>query len=169
MERGLLFLSTAGVEFLGYCFVGFGGQIRISDKNITKFKQRCREITRRIGGLSLEHRLFVLRRYLRGWIDYFVLEQRKSVARDLDKWLRRRIRACIWKTWRLPRTRVRHLKQLGIEHNDAMGFGCSRKGAWRLSQTSGVQHAMTNAWLAEQGLLSLLERWSELAQQRRTA
>ena len=160
---------TAGVEFLGYCFHGFGGQIRISDKNLSKFKQRCQEITRRSGGIALEHRLFVLRRYLRGWVDYFVLEQRKSVLRELDKWLRRRVRACVWKTWRLPRTRVSRLKQLGIEHEDALGFGCSRKGAWRLSKTSGLQQGMSNHWLAEQGLFSLLEKWSELAPKRRTA
>jgi len=94
--------KTAGVEFLGYCFHGLGGQIRVSEKNVAKFRTRCKELTRRIGGVTLEHRLFVLRRYLRGWIDYFVLEQRKRVAVDLDKWLRRRIRACIWKTWRQP-------------------------------------------------------------------
>ena len=158
--------KTAGVEFLGYCFHGFGGQIRISDKNRRKFKQRCREILRRVGGISLEHRMFVLRRYLRGWIDYFVLEQRKSVARELDKWLRRRVRACIWKSWRLPRTRVSRLKQLGIKHEDALGYGCSRKGPWRLAKTSGLQRAMSNQWLAGQGLFSLLERWSELAPKR---
>ncbi len=158
--------KTAGVEFLGYCFHGLGGQIRISDKNRHKFKQRCREILRRIGGITLEHRLFVLRRYLRGWIDYFGLEQRKSVTRELDKWLRRRVRACIWKTWRLPRTRVSRLKQLGIKHEDALGFGCSRKGPWRLAKTSGLQQSMSNQWLADQGLFSLLERWSELAHKR---
>jgi len=158
--------KTAGVEFLGFCFHGLGGQIRISQKNIAKFKQRSIEITRRVGGISLEHRLFVLGRYLRGWIDYFVLEQHKSVVRDLDKWLRRRIRACIWKTWRLPRTRVSQLKQLGIKHEDALGFGCSRKGPWRLAKTSGLQRGMSNQWLADQGLFSLLERWSELAPKR---
>ena len=158
--------KTAGVEFLGYCFHGFGGQIRISDKNRRKFKERCREILRRVGGITLEHRLFVLRRYLRGWIDYFVLEQRKSVAGELDKWLRRRVRACIWKTWRLPRTRVSRLKQLGIKHEDALGFGCSRKGPWRLAKTSGLQRSMSNQWLADQDLFSLSERWSELAPKR---
>ena len=160
---------TDGVEFLGYVFHGYGGQIRISEKNVRKFRQRAREITRRTGGITLQHRLFVLRRYARGWIDYFVLEQRKSVTRELDKWLRRRIRACCWKTWRLPRTRVRKLKQLGIEHEDALGFGCSRKGPWRLALTSGLQRGMSNEWLAEQGLFSLSERWSELAPKRRTA
>ena len=49
------------------------------------------------------------------------------------------------------------------------GFGCSRKGPWRLSKTSGLQQALSNQWLAEQGLFSLLERWSELAPKRRTA
>lgn len=160
---------TAGVEFLGYCFHGYSGQIRISAKNIAKFKLEAKQITRRTGGISLSHRLFVLRRYARGWIDYFVLEQRKSVTTELDKWLRRRIRACIWKTWRLPRTRVRNLKRLGIEHKDALSVGSSSKGPVRLSKTLAVQRAMNNQWLADQGLFSLLERWSELAPKRRTA
>ena len=158
--------KTAGVEFLGYCFAGFGGSIRISDTNVRKFKQRCRENLRRIGGITLEHRLFVLRRYLRGWIDYFVLEHRKSITRELDKWLRRRVRACVWKTWRLPRTRVSRLKQLRIKHQDALGYGCSRKGPWRLAKTSGLQSGLSNQWLTEQGLFSLLERWNELAPKR---
>ena len=104
--------KTAGVEFLGYCFSGFSGQTGISQKNLLKFKERCREILCRKGGITLKHRLFILRRYLRGWIDYFVLEQRKSVTSNLDKWIRRRVRACIWKSWRLPRTKVSRLKSL---------------------------------------------------------
>ena len=116
-----------------------------------KFKQRCTEITRHVGGITLEHRLFVLQRYLRGGIVYFVLDRRKSVTRELDKWLRRRVRSCIWKSWRLPRTRISRLKQLGLKHEDALGYGCSRKGPWRLTKTSGPQQAMSNQWLAEQG------------------
>ena len=60
-----------------------------------------------------------------GW--NFVFEQRKNVLRELDKWLRLRVRACVWTTRRLPRTRGSRLKQLGVEHEDALGFGCSRK------------------------------------------
>ena len=145
--------KTAGVEFLGYCFAGFGGSIRISDTNVRKFKQRCREKLRRIGGITLEHRLFVLRRYLRGWIDYFVLEHRKSITRELDKWLRRRVRACVWKTWRLPRTRVSRLKQLGIKHQDALGHGCSRKGPWRLAKTSGLQSGLVEPVACQTGFV----------------
>ena len=158
--------KTAGVEFLGYCFSGYSGQIGISQQNLLKFKERCREILCRKGGITLKHRLFILRRYLRGWIDYFVLEQRKSVTSNLDKWIRRRVRACIWKSWRLPRTKVSRLKQLGVKHEEALTHGCSRKGPWRLSKTLAVQIAMSNQWLADQGLFSLLERWSKLASKR---
>lgn len=96
---------TDGVEFLGYQFYGYGGQIRVSPKSIKKFKQRSKEILTRNRGISMRKRFVELRLYLRGWIDYFVLEQRKSLTLTLDKWLRRRVRACYWSNWRLPRTR----------------------------------------------------------------
>lgn len=76
---------TAGVEFLGYQFHGYGGQIRVSPKNVLKFKQRVKENLRRSRGTSMRRRLNELRLYLRGWMDYFVLEQRKSLAMNLDK------------------------------------------------------------------------------------
>jgi len=160
---------TAGVEFVGYQFSGHGGQIRVSPKNVLKFKQRAREILNRNRGISMTRRLHELRLYQRGWIDYFVLEQRKRLAITLDKWLRRRVRACYWSSWRLPRTRLRKLKALGVPHDEAYPFAHSGKGPWRLSMTSGVQRAMSNTWLAAQGLFALADRWSELAPKRRTA
>lgn len=160
---------TDGVEFLGYQFHGYGGQIRVSPKNVLKFKQRASEILRRNRGISMSRRLNELRLYLRGWIDYFVLEQRKSLAVSLDKWLRRRVRACYWINWRLPRTRLKKLKALGVSHDEAYPFAHSGKGPWRLSMTSGVQRAMSNTWLTGQGLFALADRWSELAPKRRTA
>jgi RNA-directed DNA polymerase len=160
---------TAGVEFLGFQFHGYGGQIRVSPKSIKKFKQRAKEILTRNRGISMRRRLAELRLYLRGWIDYFVLEQRKSLAITLDKWLRRRVRACYWSNWRLPRTRLKKLKALGVSYEEAYPFAHSGKGPWRLSMTSGVQRALSNAWLQSQGLFTLAKRWSELAPKRRTA
>jgi RNA-directed DNA polymerase len=160
---------TDGVEFVGYAFRGYGGRIQVSDKKISQFKQRASEILDRNRGISMVSRLNELKQYLRGWIDYFILEHRKSLALNLDKWLRRRIRACYWKAWRLPRTRVRKLKSFGVPHDEAMSYGNSRKGYWRMSMTSPVQRALSIAWLTAQGLFSLTERWSELAPKRRTA
>jgi RNA-directed DNA polymerase len=158
-----------GVEFVGYEFRGYGGKVCVSERKLRHFKQRASELLARKGGRSMARRMAEFTQYARGWIGYFAMEQRKSVFTRLDKWLRRRVRACYWKSWRLPRTRIRKLKSLGISHDDAMAFGNSRKAVWRLSMTSGVQRALSNDWLKANGLFSLEERWSELAPLRRTA
>ena len=46
---------TEGVEFLGFAFDGWGGQIRVSPKNERKFRDRVKEITRRNRGVSMRH------------------------------------------------------------------------------------------------------------------
>ena len=73
--------------------MAYGGQIRISPKNIQKFKDRVREITRRKRGVSISRRLQELRRYFQGWMGYFSLVPFRSIFSKLDKWVRRRLRA----------------------------------------------------------------------------
>jgi RNA-directed DNA polymerase len=160
---------TRGVEFLGFEMHGLGGQIRVSDKNVKKFKDRSREILNRNRGISMTQRLKELRQYVVGWMGYFAIEQRKSLSRDLDKWLRRRLRACYWKQWRKPRVRVRKLRQLGIRVEDARSHGNSRKGCWRMSATLAVQMALTTQWLSDHGLVSLEDQWNKFAPRRRIA
>ena len=158
--------STNGVEFLGYHFHGYGGQIRVSEKNVLKFQRRCQEITRRNRGVSMSSRLKELREYVRGWMGYFYLEHRKMMFRNLDKWLRRRIRACYWKWWRLAKTRIRKLLQLGISRDEALNHAYSRKGAWRMSSSRAVHMALSMTWLNDQGLLSLEDLWNRFAPKR---
>ncbi len=160
---------TDGVEFLGFQFVGFGGQIRVSPKNLKKFKERVRLITGRTRGISMTSRLCELSQYLRGWVGYFGLVPIKGYFDDLDKWVRRRVRACYWMQWRLPRTRIRKLKELGLGAKAAYAHGSSHKGPWRLTNTKGLLVAMTIEWLTDQGLVSLLNLWSTLAPLRQTA
>ena len=76
--------STKGVEFLGYQFHGFGGQIRVSNKNVQKFQRRAKEITRRNRGVSMSSRLRELATYVRGWVGYFCLDQWKTLFVELD-------------------------------------------------------------------------------------
>jgi len=161
--------SANGVEFLGYQFHGYSGQIRISPKSLAKFNERIHEILNRNRGMSMTSRLAELKLYLRGWIGYFALEQRKTILTDMDKRIRRLIRACYWKSWRLPRTRISKLIGLGISKSDAFAFGNSRKGHMRMSPTSALQRGLSNAYLAARGLFNLTDRWSELAPLRRTA
>jgi hypothetical protein len=157
---------TDGLEFLGYQFTGFGGQMRVSPKNLDKFRQRVRELTRRRVSISMTTRLKRLGYYLRGWTGYFCLVPIKSFFVVLDKWVRRRLRSCYWKQWRKPSARIRNLMKLGLARNEAVPFGSCSRGAWFMSHFESVQSVLTNAYLATTGLVSLSEVWSKLAPKR---
>jgi RNA-directed DNA polymerase len=158
-----------GLEFVGYEFRGYGGQIRVSQKKLDAFKQRASEIFRRSKGRSMQSRYAEFRSYALGWLGYFALDQVKSTFVGLDKWLRRRVRACYWKQWKKSKTRLKKLISLGVPYRDARGFAMSGKGPWRLSMTSGVQRALSIEYLTTEGLLNLEERWHSFASLRRTA
>ncbi len=161
--------KTQSLEYVGYEFRGFGGQFRVSEKKLKAFKQRASEIFRRNRGVSMKKRLAEFRSYSVGWLGYFQLDQVKTTFSTLDKWLRRRVRACYWKQWRKSKTRLRKLMSLGLTYEEARPFAYSGKGPWRLSTTSGVQRALSNQYLESEGLLSLAERWQQLASSRRIA
>jgi RNA-directed DNA polymerase len=161
--------GTDGVEFVGFIFVGYGGQIRVSPKNIQKFKDRVREITRRKRGVSMARRYQELRWYFQGWVGYFCLVPIKSFFSELDKWVRRRLRSCYWKQWKNPRTRIANLKKLGIREQEAITHGVSSKGPWVMSSSQAVHEALSVTFLQESGLASLLEIWSKLTAKKRIA
>ena len=156
-------LKTDGVEFLGFQFQGWGGQIRVAPKNLKKFKEKTRDITSRSRGIPMRDRLQELRQYFRGWGGYFALVPIKTAFTGLDAWTRRRVRMCYWKQWRLPRTRIRQLKAMGLSSDLARTHGTSRKGPWRLSKSKGLSIAMPTKWLTDQGLVSLESIWNKLA------
>ncbi|XZE19403.1 group II intron reverse transcriptase/maturase [Pirellulaceae bacterium SH449] len=160
---------TDGIEFLGFQFRGFGGQLHVSPKKIKKFKDRIREITRRNRGTSIKSRLVELRRYAQGWVGYFRLVPFKSFYENLDQWIRRRVRACIWQQWRNPRTRVRNLIKLGVSPREAHTHGNSSKGPWTMSLSKAIHIALSLDYLKELGLSSLLAIWIKLASNGRTA
>ena len=150
-------------EFLGYNFRGFGGRFEVSAKNLRKFKDRVKEITRRKRGVSITRRFGELRSYFQGWIGYFRFGLTKTAVRYLDKWIRRRIRACYWKQWYRVRTRVKMLLKLGVRKDEAISHGCSGRGPWVMSSSAAVHVALNNEYLTQQGLANLEEIWSKFA------
>ena len=161
--------STDGVEFLGFIFMGYGGQIRISPKNTKKFKDRVRKITRRKRGVSMVRRNQELRRYFQGWMGYFSLVPIRSIFSKLDKWIRRRLRSCYWKQWRRPRTRIAKLRKMGVREREAVTHGISSKGPWVMSKTEAMHIAITIDYLRKEGLVSLEELWNKFAPKWRIA
>jgi RNA-directed DNA polymerase len=144
--------------FLGFV-VTARGLIVWSEKARTRFKTRIREITSRSRGVAVEQMVGELRRYIHGWLGYYGISRTYREVLALDDWVRRRVRLYYWKQWKQPRTRRRHLVALGADPEEVKLAVRSRKGYWRMSSNSIVQAALTNAWLREQGVPDMREKW----------
>lgn len=144
-------------RFLGFTFRR--KKIVWSDKSVTRFKRRIRELTGRSWGVSMDYRLEKLSEYIRGWMAYFSLSEYYNPVPELDEWIRRRVRMCYWKQWRRCRKRVGKLLKLGVSERQAVLTALSRKSYWHLSRTMATQWGMNDKWLESQGLISMRERW----------
>jgi RNA-directed DNA polymerase len=103
-------------KFLGYCMRnGKDGQVKlaIAAQAVHKAKERLREITQRHRGCSMDQIVRELQSYVRGWKAYFQLTQSPTVLRELDQWLRRRLRAVQLNQWKTGPTVYRALRRLG--------------------------------------------------------
>jgi RNA-directed DNA polymerase len=143
--------------FLGFTFKK--NKLRWSEAAFADFKHRIRELTGRSWGVSMHYRFQKLGQYLRGWMGYFGISEYYRPIPELDEWLRRRVRMCYWKQWRLCRTKIGHLLALGVGERTAILTGISSKSYWHLSRTKATQVAMSNDWLKAQGLVSIRELW----------
>lgn len=141
-------------KFLGFTFIHMCGQtkIRIHVKTIERFKQKIRELTSRNCGKSLDQVIKELNMYLRGWWNYFRLTEAKYILKSLKTWIIRRLRCFVWKQWKNPRTKVRNLEKLGIDHNHAVSCGNARKKHWRMSKVKWVAMAMPEHYFITKGL-----------------
>ena len=147
-------------DFLGFSFTTESqARRRIAPQAIARFKSRVRTLTRRTKGVSLAHLVRELSRYLIGWRGYFGFCETPSVLRRLDRWIRRRLRAFVWRQWKRGRTRFAALRRLGIGKDlAAQTAGCAH-GPWRLANSPALAMAMPNAFFHHQlGLPSLEDR-----------
>jgi RNA-directed DNA polymerase len=118
-------------KFLGFSFwVAPGGKIkrRVADKAMATFKHRVRKLTRRSRGRSLEQVVVELRSYVLGWKGYFRWADTPGVWKEVDQWIRHRMRAIQLKQWRRGRTAYRELLAKGARPNVAQrvagNYGC---------------------------------------------
>jgi RNA-directed DNA polymerase len=126
-----------GRKFLGYAlWLAQGREVKcaVATKALDSFKARIRQLTRRSGGRSMEQVVDKLRPYLLGWKAYFGMAQTPKVWRELDEWLRHRLRAIQLKQWKRPRTIYRELNALGATEDAArqVAGNCHRR--WRNSR-----------------------------------
>lgn len=127
---------ATGRKFLGYeLWRSQGDRIKcaVARKALASFKQRIRELTRRSCGRSLPEVVERLRIYVPGWKAYFQLAQTPRVFRDLDEWIRHRLRALQLKHWRRGTTMYRELRAQGASEADAGTVAVNNRRWWRNS------------------------------------
>jgi RNA-directed DNA polymerase len=139
-------------KFLVFSFMGGS---RIAPQAVRRFKARVRELTRRTCGKSPEQIVKELASSLIGWRGYFGFCETPTVLRELDQWIRRRLRAIAWKQWKRGRNRYTQLRRRGVGRNLAACTAGSPHGPWRLSDSPALSIALSNAILTSLGLPSL--------------
>ena len=142
------------VKYLGYTFYCHKGlRFRVHPKSVVKMKMRLRELTDRNNAWSNEYRILKLTRFIRGWVNYFKLADMKHMLRDIDEWVRHRIRAIYWKQWKKVRTRIRKLRSLNLPDWVVFELANCRSGIWRSAMV--LNQALTNKVIASLGYPSL--------------
>lgn len=144
-------------QFLGFRILQ-NGKINISKKSADRVKDVIRIITKRNRGRSLELVISELNKKLGGWVNYFKLIDKPEQLRDLDSWIRRKLRCYRLKQRKKYHPIVKFLLELGVSAHSAYNTAKSGKGWWRLSATPALHQGMSNAWFEEQGLINLVQR-----------
>lgn len=136
-------------QFLGFTF---SRRLRrcLSEKSLKRFKSRVRELTRRTRGRTIKTIINELRLYLIGWSAYYGFVELRSVFKELDSWIRRKLRCYLWKQW--GRRGYRELRNRGISRDLAWNTVKSAHGPWRLSRSPALAIALSGRYFDARGL-----------------
>ena len=156
-SRTVSVFAIRNFKYLGFCLGknDKGIYIRVHAKAWKKAKDKLRMLTSRSKCGSIVKTMERIKVYMRGWLNYFCMADMKKNMESLNGWLYRRIRMCIWKQWKLPKTRRRKLLGLGLPEWAACEGAYSRKAYWRMANSGVVKRALTKERLIHWGFYDL--------------
>lgn len=158
-SRTVSVFAIRNFKYLGFCLGknGRGIYIRVHAKSWKKAKDKLRKLTSRSKCGSIVGAMKRIEVYMRGWLNYYGIADMKNNIASLNGWLYRRIRMCIWKQWKLPRTRKRKLLGLGLPE------WVAREGAyWRMANNGVVNRALTKERLIHWGFYDLATAYQSM-------
>ncbi|QZT38112.1 group II intron reverse transcriptase/maturase [Halosquirtibacter xylanolyticus] len=152
------------IKFLGYSFYKTKGVVRfrLSKKTQRKVKRSLEGIVARNNSIGYDEIKSKLKSYIQGWVTYYRLADMKSFLKQVDEWLRRRIRMVIWKCWKRVRTKMKNLMKLGVSKNKAYEYANTRKKYWRISKSPILQTTITNKNLEKAGYITLSDYYQKV-------
>lgn len=152
-------------------YLGFGFYKKINQniwrpkphiKSAQKFINKLKEITGRSNAMSIADKITKLNQVIRGWINYFKIADMKQLMKEVSEHLRHRLRMCIWKYWKIPKTKYRALIQLGITKESAYNVANTRRGYYWVASTVILHIAISNKRLQQKGLIFPLDHYQKV-------
>jgi len=146
-------------KFLGYSLTWHReAKLKVAPESVVRLKEKLRERFRQGRGRNLERFIASLEPLLKRWINYFRLAEVKGIFEELDGWIRRKLRAILWRQWKRPFTRAKNLMRRGLEEVRAWKSAYNGRGAWWNAGASHMNHAFPKKFFDEMRLVSLLDR-----------
>lgn len=151
-------------QLLGFGFVstykkGDRGkfQLVVSTQAWRRLKMKLKAITRKTTALSFDERIAKINEVQRGWMNYFQGTNIYMKLRNLDSWLRNRLRYCIWTDWKKPERKRKNLIRLGVSQDQAYAWSRTRKGGWAVAQSPILITTITLKRLKQRGYVAMLD------------
>jgi group II intron reverse transcriptase/maturase len=144
-------------KYLGYSMTWHRKpKLRIAAESRQRLRHKVVQLTRQGRGQRLEAVIQRLNPLLRGWIAYFRYTEANEVLKELDQWIRHRLRTLVWRQWRRAPTRARNLMKVGLDKVRASAAANNGRGPWINGAASHMNYAYPNARFDRMGLVSLL-------------
>ena len=147
-------------KFLGFTFTKGKepGCIAVHESRVKRLKDKIRGLTKKMRGNNLSNSIRkLIMPITRGWANYFSIADVKNVFEHIDGWIRRKLRAILWRQWKKPRTRHKQLIALGLKEHTARKWAYSSKGPWRMAKTYCMHKAVSNRVIESMGYTPMMD------------
>lgn len=163
--RKPVYFTILGFGFVPTYVKGEKGkyQLVVSDKSWKTLKLKLKSITRKTTPASFDERIHRLKLLQQGWLGYFRMASIQGKLRDLDSWIRNRLRYCIWHDWKKPDRKRKNLIRLGVDQNHAYAWSRTRKGGWAVAQSPILITTITLKRLEKRGYVAMLDLYTKIA------
>ena len=149
--------------FLGYSMNWYPKpRLRVGTKAVSRLKDTVREICKRGRGRSTPQIIAEANPKLRGWLNYFRYAAAESLFKELDGWLRRKLRSILWRQWKRSYTRAKNLIKLGLSRDASWRLARKQRGPWWHAGTNVMHRVLPNSYFDNLGLISLQNQYLRL-------
>ncbi|MCP4489020.1 MAG: group II intron reverse transcriptase/maturase, partial [Gammaproteobacteria bacterium] len=94
---------------------------------------------------------------IRGWFHYFKWTGAITLFKQLDAWIRRRLRCFRLKQRKRKYSIKTFLPSIAVDQQERWALACSDKGWWRKAPNPIVHRALSIQWFKSRGLSFLAE------------